>query len=102
MSLANFVPVLPSSCFSCSEHATNAMCKFTTEIGFKGLQNPDEVGAAAVDYLRVAGHLVFAYFWARMAKVALEKQASGDKFYRAKMRDRTVPIGQSIASAISS
>jgi hypothetical protein len=38
------------------------MTKFTTEIGFKGMQNPDEVGAAAVDYLRVAGHLVFGYF----------------------------------------
>ena len=36
------------------------MTKFTTEIGFKGMQNPDEVGAAAVDYLRVAGHLVLA------------------------------------------
>jgi hypothetical protein len=33
------------------------MTKFTTEIGFKGFQNPDEVGAAAVDYLRVAGSL---------------------------------------------
>ena len=31
------------------------MTKFTTELGFKGFQNPDEVGAAAVDYLRVAG-----------------------------------------------
>jgi hypothetical protein len=31
------------------------------------------------------GHLTFAYFWARMAKVALEKQASGDMFYRAKL-----------------
>ena len=47
------------------------MTKFTTEIGFKGLQNPDEVGAAAVDYLRVAGHLVIGYFFARMAQVAL-------------------------------
>ncbi|MFL6694186.1 MAG: acyl-CoA dehydrogenase family protein, partial [Ramlibacter sp.] len=45
------------------------MTKFTTEIGFKGFQNPDEVGAAAVDYLRVAGHLVFGYMWARMAQV---------------------------------
>ncbi len=51
----------------------------------KAFQNPDEVGAAAVDYLRVVGHLTFAYFWARMAKVALEKQASGDKFYTAKL-----------------
>ncbi|WP_077034588.1 acyl-CoA dehydrogenase C-terminal domain-containing protein [Pelomonas sp. KK5] len=59
--------------------------KLTTEIGMKAFQNPDEVGAAAVDYLRVVGHLCFAYFFARMAKVALEKQNSGDKFYIAKL-----------------
>jgi alkylation response protein AidB-like acyl-CoA dehydrogenase len=59
--------------------------KLTTELGMKAFQNPDEVGAAAVDYLRVVGHLVFAYFWARMAKVALEKQDSGDPFYKAKL-----------------
>jgi alkylation response protein AidB-like acyl-CoA dehydrogenase len=59
--------------------------KLTTEIGMKAFQNPDEVGAAAVDYLRVCGHLVFAYFFARMAKVALEKKDSGDKFYQAKL-----------------
>ena len=62
--------------------------KFTTEIGFKGLQNADEVGAAAVDYLRVAGHLVFGYFWARMAQVALREIAAGntDPFYTAKLQ----------------
>ena len=59
--------------------------KLTTEIGMKAFQNPDEVGAAAVDYLRVVGHMTFAYFWARMAKIALEKQGSGDKFYIAKL-----------------
>jgi hypothetical protein len=59
--------------------------KLTTEIGMKAMQNPDEVGAAAVDYLRVCGHLVFAWFWARMAKVALEKAGSGDPFYKAKL-----------------
>ena len=59
--------------------------KLTTEIGMKAFQNPDEVGAAAVDYLRVCGHLVFAYLWAKMAKVALEKQSSGDPFYVAKL-----------------
>jgi alkylation response protein AidB-like acyl-CoA dehydrogenase len=64
------------------------MTKFTTEIGFKGFQNPDEVGAAAVDYLRVAGHLVFAYFWARMAQVALREIAAGstDSFYLGKLQ----------------
>jgi Acetyl-CoA dehydrogenase C-terminal like len=51
----------------------------------KGMGNPDEVGAAAVDYLRVVGHLVYAYFFARAAKIALEKQGSGDPFYKAKL-----------------
>ncbi|WP_038214548.1 acyl-CoA dehydrogenase C-terminal domain-containing protein [Xenophilus azovorans] len=64
------------------------MTKFTTEIGFKGFQNPDEVGAAAVDYLRVAGHLAFAYLFARMAQVALRAIAAGstDPFYTAKLQ----------------
>ena len=64
------------------------MTKFTTEIGFKGMQNPDEVGAAAVDYLRVAGHLVFGYLFARMAQVSLRAIANGstDPFYTAKLQ----------------
>ncbi|MDH4053601.1 MAG: acyl-CoA dehydrogenase C-terminal domain-containing protein [Rubrivivax sp.] len=63
--------------------------KLTTELGMKGFQNADEVGAAAVDYLRVCGHLVYGYFWARMAKVALARiAADGDAvepFYKAKL-----------------
>jgi len=64
------------------------MTKFTTEIGFKALQNPDEVGAASVDYLRVLGHLVLGYFWARMASVALQQINAGstDPFYGAKLQ----------------
>jgi hypothetical protein len=59
--------------------------KLTTELGMKAFQNPDEVGAAAVDYLRVVGHLCFAYFFARMARIALDKQGGGDPFYAAKL-----------------
>jgi hypothetical protein len=64
------------------------MTKFTTELGFRAFQNADEVGAAAVDYLRVAGHLVFGYFWARMAQVALKaiEAGSADPFYTAKLQ----------------
>ena len=64
------------------------MTKFTTELGFRAFQNPDEVGGAAVDYLRVAGHLVFGYFWARMAQVALRQIEAGnhDPFYKAKLQ----------------
>jgi alkylation response protein AidB-like acyl-CoA dehydrogenase len=64
------------------------LTKFTTEIGFKGFQNADEVGAAAVDYLRVVGHLAFGYMFALMARVALREIAAGntDPFYQAKLQ----------------
>lgn len=59
--------------------------KLTMEIGMKAMSNPQEVGAAATDFLRVAGHVVFAYLWAQMARIALDKQAGGDPFYSAKL-----------------
>jgi len=61
------------------------LTKMTMEIGMKAFRNRDEVGAAAVPYLRVVGHLVYAYFFARMAKIALAKLDSGDGFYKAKL-----------------
>jgi hypothetical protein len=41
-----------------------------------------------VDYLRVVGHMVFGYFWARMAQVASREIAAGntDPFYVAKLQ----------------
>jgi alkylation response protein AidB-like acyl-CoA dehydrogenase len=63
--------------------------KLTMELGMKAMANRDEVGAAAVPYLRTVGYLVYSYFWARMAKVALERvRADGDAvdpFYRNKL-----------------
>ncbi|HEY0877946.1 MAG TPA: acyl-CoA dehydrogenase C-terminal domain-containing protein [Zeimonas sp.] len=59
--------------------------KLTMEVGMKAFGNADEAGAAAVDYLRVVGHLVLGYFWARMARVALDRAGSDDPFYRAKL-----------------
>ncbi|MDR7269131.1 alkylation response protein AidB-like acyl-CoA dehydrogenase [Pelomonas saccharophila] len=59
--------------------------KLTQEIGMKAFGNPDEVGAAAVDYLRVVGHMTFAFFFAQAAKIALAKKDSGDPFYTAKL-----------------
>ena len=65
------------------------LTKLTTELGMKAFGNADEVGGAAVDYLRICGHLVFAYFFARMAKIALDKKkeqgADCDPFYTAKL-----------------
>ena len=59
--------------------------KLTMEIGQKAMKNPDEVGAAAVPYLRVIGHLVFSFAWCYAAGVAVKKQDSGDAFYKAKL-----------------
>ena len=67
--------------------------QLTTELGMKAMSNADEVGAASVDYLRVVGHMVFAYFWARMAQVALAEIAKAeasaqrpDPIYAAKLQ----------------
>jgi acyl-CoA dehydrogenase len=47
-----------------------------------GLANPDNAGAAATDYMELFGLVVFAYMWARMAKVANDKiAASGSTPY---------------------
>jgi alkylation response protein AidB-like acyl-CoA dehydrogenase len=61
------------------------VAKLTAEIGLKAFGNADEVGAAATDYLRIVGHLVFAWLWARMARIALDRQGAGDPFYTAKL-----------------
>ncbi len=66
--------------------AAELQATLTFEIGSAAQTNPEVIGAAAVDYMRVAGHAVFACWWARIAKIALEKQNSGDDFYKAKLQ----------------
>jgi alkylation response protein AidB-like acyl-CoA dehydrogenase len=46
--------------------------------------NPDAVGAAASDFLKLLGITLYTYMWARMANLALEKTA--DAFYLAKVK----------------
>ena len=65
------------------------VAKLTTELGMKAFADADEIGAAAVDYLRVVGHLVFAWMFARSARIALdrlkEQGEEADPFYLAKL-----------------
>ncbi|HEX4870328.1 MAG TPA: acyl-CoA dehydrogenase C-terminal domain-containing protein [Moraxellaceae bacterium] len=61
----------------------------TMRIGMKAMQNPDEAGAAAVDYMYFSGYVTLAYLWAWMAKVAQDKLAAGtteEAFYKAKIQ----------------
>lgn len=60
----------------------------TAMIAQRGLKNPDEAGAASVDYLRQFALVAMAYMWCRMAKAALEGKEKGgadSAFYDAKL-----------------
>jgi len=57
--------------------------ELTMKVGMAAMKNPDEVGAAAVDYLMYSGYIILAYLWLRMAIAA---QAQDDaEFARAKL-----------------
>ncbi|NBF13034.1 acyl-CoA dehydrogenase C-terminal domain-containing protein [Pseudomonas sp. Fl4BN1] len=49
----------------------------TTKVGMAAMKNPDEVGAAAMDYLMYSGYIVLAYLWLRMALVAQQQLEAG-------------------------
>jgi hypothetical protein len=54
----------------------------------KGARQPDELGAAAVDYLMYSGYVTVAYFWLKMADIADAKLAEGNPdtdFYQGKL-----------------
>jgi hypothetical protein len=48
----------------------------TTWLMQNAMQRPDNAGAAATDYMHLFGLVTFAFMWARMAKVALDKIAA--------------------------
>src|SRR5216684_769 len=49
----------------------------TTWLMQNAMMKPDNAGAGATDYMQLFGLVTFAYMWARMAKVALDKIAAG-------------------------
>jgi len=98
----------------CTEHAGNAalaefigplaekareLATLTLEIGSKAARDPEEIGAAAVDYLFHTGYVVLAYWWARAVATsaagnypAAFKAAKRDtaRFYYARILPRTM------------
>jgi alkylation response protein AidB-like acyl-CoA dehydrogenase len=58
--------------------ANQAWGELTIRVGEKAMENPDEIGAASVDYLMYGGYIVLAFMWLRMAATAAEKIAAGD------------------------
>ncbi|WNC68309.1 acyl-CoA dehydrogenase C-terminal domain-containing protein [Thalassotalea nanhaiensis] len=81
-------PELTSYCITLGKYSEE-LAKHTQQLGAKAMQNPDEIGAASVDYLMYAGYVTLAYFWAKMAKTAAETLAKGtaeEDFYQAKIK----------------
>ncbi|HWR81540.1 MAG TPA: acyl-CoA dehydrogenase C-terminal domain-containing protein [Pseudomonas sp.] len=75
-SLAEFVEPL--------KVAIDTLEQMTSELLSRAKVNPNEVGAASVEYLQVFGYTAYAYMWALMARTALAKQDQ-DAFYVSKL-----------------
>jgi alkylation response protein AidB-like acyl-CoA dehydrogenase len=85
--------------------------QMTHDIGLSAANNPDELGAASVDYLMYSGYVTVGYFWLKMAVVAQQKIDEGTSevdFYNAKLQtakfyfDRMLTRTRSLVSAINS
>ncbi len=94
----------PVMTFIEAEQASPAMAEFvfplakafaklqqsTAMVAQKGLKDPNEAGAASVDYLRQFALVAMAFMWCKMAKAAQEKLQSdeknhSDEFYESKL-----------------
>ena len=64
--------------------AIDTLEQMTSELLSRAKVNPNEVGAASVEYLQVFGYTAYAYMWALMARTALAKQDQ-DAFYVSKL-----------------
>ena len=61
--------------------------EITVKIGEKAMEDPDEIGAASVDYTLFSGYVALGYMWAQMAELAQRKinEGADPDFYTAKM-----------------
>lgn len=124
--LANFVTIIQKFCDDNKDNDDMAQFtaplikhvkqwgELTTEIGKQAAENPEAVGAAAVDYLYFSGYVTVAYLWARMALVAQTELANGNseqafydakvktaQFYFAKLLPRTTTHAQRIGTGVA-
>ena len=109
----------------CSQHTQNAgLAEFvaplaqaaqdwqqlTMEIGKRLMEDPEELGAASVDYLFYSGYVALAYWWTRAVEAA---ERSGDaalarhkrdvaRFYFQRILPRTLAHGAAIRAGASS
>lgn len=85
--------------------------QLTKDISLSAAKDPNELGAASVDYLMYAGYVTVGYFWLKMAVVAqqkLETDTTEKDFYQAKIHtakfyfDRMLTRTRSLVSTMQS
>ncbi|WP_075187369.1 acyl-CoA dehydrogenase C-terminal domain-containing protein [Teredinibacter haidensis] len=83
--------------------------ELTMHVGMAAMSDPEEVGAAAVDYLMYSGYITLAYFWARAAEEALSITGSEEQaFYDSKVKtarfyfERLLPRTRTLVVTIKS
>ena len=62
--------------------------ELTMHIGLTAMENPDEVGGAAVDYVMYSGYITLAYFWALAVEKSQQRLAENPEnsgFYESKL-----------------
>ena len=61
--------------------------EITVKIGEKAMEDPDEIGAASVDYTLFSRYVALGYMWVQMAELAQRKinEGADPDFYTAKM-----------------
>ncbi|WP_339477225.1 MULTISPECIES: acyl-CoA dehydrogenase C-terminal domain-containing protein [unclassified Pseudomonas] len=74
--LAEFIKPLNS--------AVGTLDELTDWLLDRAKSNPNEIGAASVEYLQAFGYIAYAYMWALMARAALGKE-NQDDFYASKL-----------------
>lgn len=66
------------------QKALDTLNEVTMALAMKGMQDPEEAGAAASNYLNLFAYTTLAYMWGRMAKASLD--AGGKGFHGTKLK----------------
>ncbi len=85
--------------------ALGLLQKTTMGVMARAQQNPEEIGAAAAEYLRFFGLVSTGWMWVRIAKVAAEQGGAANearlataRFYVARLLPQTVSLAAQIAA----
>lgn len=81
--------------------ALSLLARVTDDLVKRAAVDADLPGAVAVDYLDLAGYVIYSWLWARMAKVGDADKAKLAEFYFARILPRIHGLEHSIAAESS-